>query len=62
MPKLELKAQQGAIDIKDRPFDVGKESRLVSAFQEKEVEKYFLHFEKVAQQLKWPEEYWAVLL
>lgn len=62
MPKLELKAQQGAIDIKDRPFDVGKESRLVSAFQEREVEKYFLHFEKVAQQLKWPEEYWAVLL
>ena len=62
IPKLELKAQQGAIDIKDRPFDVGKESRLVSAFQEREVEKYFLHFEKVAQQLKWPEEYWAVLL
>lgn len=62
MKKLELKAQFGETDPDDRPFDVGKVSRLVPTFQEKEVEKYFLHFEKVAQQLKWPEEYWAVLL
>ena len=30
---------------------------------EKEVDKYFfLHFEKVAENLKWPKEHWTVLL
>ena len=30
-------------------FDVTKHIRLVPPFQEKEVDKYFLHFEKVAE-------------
>ena len=34
-------------------FDVSKHIRLVPPFQEKEVDKYFLHFEKVAENLKW---------
>ena len=29
-------------------FDVTKHIRLIPPFQEKEVDKYFLHFEKVA--------------
>ena len=33
-------------------FDVTKHIRLVPPFQEKEVDKYFLHFEKVAENLK----------
>ena len=33
-------------------FDVTKHIRLVSPFQEKEVDKYFLLFEKVAKKLK----------
>ena len=33
-------------------FDVTKHFRLVSPFQEKEVDTYFLHFEKVAENLK----------
>ena len=33
-------------------FDVTQHIRLVPPFQEKEVEKYFLHFEKVAENLK----------
>ena len=43
-------------------FDVTKHIRLVPPFQEKEVDKYFLHFEKVAENLNWPKEHWALLL
>ena len=43
-------------------FDVTKHIRLVPPFQEKEVDKYILHFEKVAENLKWPKEHWALLL
>ena len=43
-------------------FDVTKHIRLVPPFQEKEVDKYFLHFEKVAENLKWPKEQWTLLL
>ena len=43
-------------------FDVTKHIRLVPPFQEKEVDKYFLHFEKVAENLNWPIEHWTLLL
>ena len=43
-------------------FDVTKHIRLVSPFQEKETDKYFLHFEKVAENLKWLKEHWTLLL
>ena len=43
-------------------FDVTKHIRLVPPFQEKEADKYFLHFEKVADNLKWPKEHWTLLL
>ena len=43
-------------------FDVTKHIRLVLPFQEKEVDKYFLHFEKVAENLNWPKEQWTLLL
>ena len=43
-------------------FDVTIHIRLVPPFQEKEVDKYFLHFEKVAENLKWPKEHWTLLL
>ena len=42
--------------------DVTKHIRLVPPFQEKEVDKYFLHFEKVAENLNWPKEHWTLLL
>ena len=31
-------------------------------FQEKEVDKYLAHFEKVADSLNWPKESWVLLL
>ena len=43
-------------------FDVTKHIRLSPPFQEKEVDKYFLHFEKVAENLKWLKEHWTLLL
>ena len=45
-----------------RTLNFGKHIRLVPPFQEKEVDKYFLHFEKVAENLKWPREHWTLLL
>ena len=45
-----------------KTFDVTEHSRLVPPFQEKEVDKYFLHFEKVAENLKWPKEHWTLFL
>ena len=43
-------------------FDVTKHIKLVPPFQEKEVDRYFLHFEKVAENLNWPKEHWTLLL
>jgi hypothetical protein len=44
------------------PFDAARCIRLVPPFSEKEVDKYFLHFEKVATSLNWPKGYWPILL
>ena len=43
-------------------FDVSKHIKLVPPFQEREVDKYFLHFEKIATSLEWPREVWMLLL
>ena len=43
-------------------FDPGRNIRLVPPFQEKEVDKYFARFEKVADSLNWPKESWVLLL
>ena len=43
-------------------FDVRKLIRLIPPFQEKEVDKYCLHFETVVENLKWPTEHWTLLL
>ena len=42
-------------------FDPARNIRLVPPFQEK-VDKYFAHFEKVADSLNWPKESWVLLL
>jgi len=36
--------------------------RLVPAFREKDVDKYFILFECVGMTLKWPKEVWTLLL
>ena len=63
MKELDMqdKAKTKPLDLSTH-FDVTKHIRLVPPFQEKEVDKYFLHFEKVAENLKWPKEHWTLLL
>ena len=41
-------------------FHLTRNIRLVPPFQEKEVDKYFAHFEKVADSLNWPKESWVL--
>ena len=43
-------------------FDPARNIRLVPPFQEKEVDKYFDYFVKVADSLNWPKESWVLLL
>lgn len=43
-------------------FNVVKNARLVPKFHEKDVDKFFVHFEKIAVNLKWPKEFWPMLL
>ena len=62
---MEIEMQERANQPKQKieyNFDVTKHIRLVPPFQEKEVDKYFLHFEKVAENLNWPKEHWTLLL
>ena len=64
MKKLELGASGGSnhsVSASNSNFEVTKYIKLVPPFQE-DVDKYFLHFEKVAESLKCPKEHWAMLL
>ena len=66
LKELEVKATGSPSGSSDAsatlPFDVSKHIKFVPAFHETEVDKYFLHFEKVARSSKWPEEEWTLLL
>ena len=64
-PEHELKmASLGnqSASVRASVFDPARNIRLVPPFQEKEVDKYFAHFEKVADSLNWPKESWVLLL
>ena len=50
------------ISAKSPGFDFSKHIRLVLPFQQKKVDKYFIHFEKIASSLEWPKEIWTLLL
>ena len=63
--KLELQLKLGSgsgVEKSSAKFDVTKHIKFVPPFQQADVDKYFLHFEKVAGNLKWPKEYWVMLL
>ncbi|KAJ8032107.1 hypothetical protein HOLleu_25529 [Holothuria leucospilota] len=45
-----------------RGFDVSKHVKFVPKFQEDNVEKFFNHFEKLGEQLKWPRDKWSILI
>lgn len=46
----------------ERVFDLSRNIRLVPQFSEKEVDVFFLSFEKLAKSLKWPQDKWPLLV
>ena len=67
MAKVELEREKLAANkhdhnVNDRHFDVVKYAMMVPPFEEEGVEKYFPHFEKLAQSMEWPREKWASLV
>uniref|UniRef100_A0A669D3Y3 SCAN box domain-containing protein n=1 Tax=Oreochromis niloticus TaxID=8128 RepID=A0A669D3Y3_ORENI len=43
-------------------FDISKHISLIPPFRESEVDSYFNAFERIAAALKWPKEFWSLLL
>ena len=62
MEKDKLEKQGSSGGSTNSGFDATKNIRLVPKFEEKEEDKYFLHFEKIAESLKWTKESWTLLL
>lgn len=60
--KLELELHTRSRESKEPDFDVSKNIRLVPPFNEKDVEKYFILFERIATILNWPRNVWSLLL
>ena len=56
------KSPQSSVQNSSPVFDVSRNICMVPKFNEKEVEKFFLHFKKVAISLKWPSDVWYVLV
>ena len=68
LKELELKAKltptskETTTSATSENFDFTRHVKLVPPFQEHEVDKFFLHFEKIATNLHWPSEVQAMLL
>ena len=58
----ELEEERTRREKERNNFDLTKHIRLVPAFNEEDVDKYFQHFEKIASNLEWPIEAWPTLL
>ena len=62
LKELEIPTSSTSKLPSESQFDISKQIRFIPPFQEKEVDKYFLHFEKVATSLEWPKDVWTLLL
>ena len=62
MNELCYKLEENSIKKKQEKFDLAKNSKLVSPFNEQDPDNYFRTFEKTANHLKWPKEQWTWLL
>ena len=60
--KTTVKYSQNNKPASDSHFDITKHISMVPLFQEREVDKYFLHFEKFAANCHWPKDSWTLLL
>ncbi|KAK0147815.1 hypothetical protein N1851_012505 [Merluccius polli] len=61
LKELEIKAWESNLVPADH-FDVIRNLRLVPPFNEREVDKFFAHFERVATVMKWPRNAWTITL
>ncbi|KAJ8022238.1 hypothetical protein HOLleu_37078 [Holothuria leucospilota] len=57
-----IKGSEPKIGLDTGGFDVSKHVKFVPKFQEDNVEKFFNHFEKLGEQLKWPRDKWSILI
>lgn len=64
LKEMELEALKAGVGVSrfSSVFDTSKHVRMVPPFNEKEVDKYFAHFERVATSLRWPKDVWTLLL
>ncbi|XP_062899817.1 metastasis-associated in colon cancer protein 1 isoform X1 [Mobula hypostoma] len=62
LEKLRIRAEQGLVPNQGGGFRATQEVRLVPPFDDTDVDRYFLHFEKVAISQEWPRDKWVVLL
>ena len=68
--ELEIQREIKLAEAQGQPRLHGRESetevirniKLVPKFNEKDAEKFFLHFEKVAESMRWSKEIWPMLL
>lgn len=51
--KIKHELQPEARDRSKTEYDVSKSTRIVPKFQKKDIHKYFIHFEKIAENSKW---------
>ena len=61
MKELEIQ-QSSRSPVTSDDFDINRCFRLVPPFNDKDVDKYFILFERVATTLKWPKGIWPLLL
>ncbi|KAJ8039293.1 hypothetical protein HOLleu_16959 [Holothuria leucospilota] len=57
-----IKGSDPKIGLDTGVFDVSKHVKFVPKYQEDNVEKFFNHFEKLGEQLKWPRDKWSILI
>ncbi|KAJ8026339.1 hypothetical protein HOLleu_34157 [Holothuria leucospilota] len=62
MKRMELQGNAHSGGTSSPNFYVAKNIRLVPKFYSKDVDAWFVSFEKVANSMKWPERYWPLLL
>ncbi|KAJ8020635.1 hypothetical protein HOLleu_40278 [Holothuria leucospilota] len=65
LKQLELGVIKGSdpkIGLDTGGFNISKHVKFVPKFQEDNVEKFFNHFEKLGEQLKWPRDKWSILI
>ncbi|KAG1677791.1 MMS19 nucleotide excision repair [Nymphon striatum] len=64
--ELELREREALLPKESLPsipyFDIAKHIRLVPRFDEKHIDNFFLHFEKIAKDVGWKPEHYTLLI